>query len=116
MADSILIDKAWLRVKAPESSLGEKAAAYFVTNFLPIVPILTALSTLGSLASGSAAIAKPINNARMAKEDMEEKKRHNRKIESVAVGGELYHKPYRKGYVFFLKSYSNGKGIKKRKN
>jgi len=34
------------------------------------VPILTALSALGSLASGSAAIAKTINNARMAKEDM----------------------------------------------
>jgi len=44
------------------------------------VPILTALSALGSLASDSAAIAKTINNARMAKEDMKEKKRHNRKI------------------------------------
>jgi len=31
-ADSILIDKAWSRVKAPDSSLGEKAAAYCVTN------------------------------------------------------------------------------------
>jgi len=30
-ADSILIDKAW-RVKALDSSLGEKAAAYFVTH------------------------------------------------------------------------------------
>jgi len=27
-ADSILIDKAWSRVKAPNSSLGAKAAAY----------------------------------------------------------------------------------------
>jgi len=33
-ADSILIDKAWSRVKAPDSSLGEKAAAYFVTNIM----------------------------------------------------------------------------------
>jgi len=41
---------------------------------------LTALSALGSLASGSAAIAKPINNARMAKEDMEKKKRHTGKL------------------------------------
>jgi len=32
-ADSILIDKAWSRVKAPDS-LGEKAAAYFVTNIM----------------------------------------------------------------------------------
>jgi len=37
------------------------------------VPILTALRALCSLASGSAAIAKTANNARMAKEDMEEK-------------------------------------------
>jgi len=35
---------------------------------------------LGSLASGSAAIAKTINNAILAKEHMEEKKRHNRKL------------------------------------
>jgi len=82
----------------------------------PIVPILTALSALGSLASGSAAIAKTINNAIMAKEDMDEKKRHKRKIESVAVGEGLYLKPYRKGYGFFLKPYKKGKGIKKRKN
>jgi len=33
-ADSILIDKAWSRVKAPDSSLGERAAAYFVTNLM----------------------------------------------------------------------------------
>jgi len=56
-----------------------------IGGFLPIVPILTTLSALGSLASASAAIANIINNARMAKEDMEEKKCHNRKIESVAV-------------------------------
>jgi len=55
------------------------------------------------------------NNARMAKEE-EEKKRHNRKIESVAVGEGLCLMPDRKGYGFFLKPYSKGKGIKKRKN
>jgi len=33
-ADSILIDKAWSRVKSPDSSPGEKAAAYFVTNII----------------------------------------------------------------------------------
>jgi len=87
-----------------------------IGGFLPIVPILTALSALGSLASGSAVIAKTINNARMAKKDMGEKKRHRRKIESVAVGEVLYLKPHRKGYGCFLKSYSKWKGIKKRKN
>jgi len=33
-ADSILIDKAWSRAKAPNGSLGEKAAAYFVTTIM----------------------------------------------------------------------------------
>jgi len=55
---------------------------------------LTTLSALGSLANGSAAIAKTINNARSAKEDMEEKKRHNRKIKNVAVGVGLYNNSY----------------------
>jgi len=35
-------------------------------------------------------------------ENMEEKKPHNKKIESVAVGEGLYLKPYRKGYGLFL--------------
>jgi len=52
----------------------------------------------------------------MAKEDMEGKKRHSRKIKSVAVGEGLYLKPYRKDYGIFLKPYTKGKGIKKRKN
>jgi len=52
----------------------------------------------------------------MAKEDMEEKKRHSRKIKSVAVEEGLYLKPYRKGYGFFLKPYSTERETKKRKN
>jgi len=60
-----------------------------IGGFLPIVPILTAFSALGSLASDSAAIAKTINNARMAIEVMEKKNRHNRKVESVAVSQSL---------------------------
>jgi len=81
------------------------------------VPRVISVPKLGGflpIASGNAAISKTINNARMAKEEMEEKKRHNRKIESVAVREGLYLKPYRKGYSFFLKPYSKGKGIKKR--
>jgi len=77
--------------KSIQQSMGSKKTK--IGGFLPIVPILAALRALGSLASGSAAIAKTINNARMAKEDMEEKKRYNRKIESVAVGEGLYLKP-----------------------
>jgi len=42
-----------------------------------------------SLASGSTAFAKTTNNARMAKEGMEENIRHNEKSESVAVSQTL---------------------------
>lgn len=187
-ADSILIDRAWDRVKAGDSTISERAAAYFVTNmmklkkkfgmgtkqeqkkkvvkktlasiikkatielrknkpldlmnavkvarnavsksmgcrknvviprviavpkvggFLPLVPILTALSAVGSLASGSAAIVKSINNAKMAKAHLEENQRHNRKMESVALGEGLYLQPYKKGYGISLT-----KNIKKQK-
>jgi len=33
-ADSMLIDKAWSRVKVPEGTLGGKAVSYFVTNIM----------------------------------------------------------------------------------
>lgn len=175
-ADKILAEKAWSRVKASDSSLGEKTAAYFVTNamkaktkfgmgikpntsclkkkkfqnaikeatstlkkekpqdidsaikiarkiihkslgkkkkevvvprvisvpkiggFLPLIPILTALGAIGSLSAGGAAIAKAINNAKTAREQLEENKRHNKSIEAIALGQGLYLKPYRKGY------------------
>jgi len=57
-----------------------------ICGFLPIVPILTALSALCSLASGSAVIAKTVNNASMGKKQFEESKRHNKKMESIKVG------------------------------
>jgi len=44
-----------------------------IGSFLPIVPILTALNALGSLASGSATIAKTINNENMGKKPLEER-------------------------------------------
>jgi len=71
--------------------------------FLPIVPILTALSALSSLASGSAAIAKTINNANMGKKQLEESKRHNKKMESIKVG--MFLKPYIKGYGIYFNPF-----------
>jgi hypothetical protein len=35
-ADRVLADRAWERVKDPNSSLGEKAAAWFVTNAMKV--------------------------------------------------------------------------------
>jgi len=66
---------------------------------------LTALSSLGSLASGSAAIAKTINNANMGKKQLEESKWHNKKIESIKVGEGMFLKPYRKVYGLYLNPF-----------
>jgi len=73
-----------------------------VEGFLQLVSILTALSALGSLDSGSAAIANAINNARAANEQLDESKRHKMKMERVVLGDGMYLKPYRKGYVLYL--------------
>lgn len=68
-----------------------------IGGFLPIIPILTALSAVGALASGGASIAKAVNSAKNAKKQLEENARHNKAMESVAVGEGLYLKPYKKG-------------------
>lgn len=187
-ADKILADKAFQRVLAKDSSLGEKAAAYAVTNamklkttlgmgirkrrvtfdkvvkrasksivpskcarkvilsalqgarkavkeaggksnvtvprvlrvprkvggFLPLIPIFAGLSALGALAGGASGIAKAVNDASAAKKQLEESKRHNQKMEDIAVGKGLYLKPHKTGLGLFLRP-KNGNGLKKKK-
>lgn len=73
-------------------------------GFLPLlVPIMAGLSAIGSLAGGASAIAKAVNEAKDAKERLEEMKRHNLKMEDQKIGSGLYLKPYRKGYGLYLK-------------
>lgn len=69
-----------------------------IGGFLPIIPILTALGAIGSLATGGAAIAKTVNATKDAKKQLAESIRHNQKMESIAVGKGLFLKPYKKGY------------------
>nr|WP_129335181.1 hypothetical protein [Enterobacter cloacae complex sp. 2DZ2F20B] len=74
-------------------------------GFLPLLPIFAALGALGSLGGGAAAIAKAVNDAKSAKEQLKENQRHNQKMESIAVGKSgsgLYLKPYKRGYGLFL--------------
>lgn len=68
-----------------------------IGGFLPIVPILTALSAMGAIASGGASIAKALNTAKNAKEQLQENIRHNNKMESIAMGKGLYLKPFKNG-------------------
>jgi len=79
---------------------------------VPKIGGLTALNALGSLTNGIAAIAKTIHNARMAKEDTEEKKRYNKKIESVAVGEGLCLIPIERVMVSIFNSIVGGKDLK----
>lgn len=185
-ADKILAEKAWQRVFAKDSSIGEKAAAYTVTNImkaksklgmgmkrkiakrkkrrvrkrenllsfkkvvnaakksmkkktkkarvaiksalvgarrvikrrggksnfkipkilpvpkvigsgLPLIPIFAGLSALGALTNGVTGVAKAINEAKSAKNQLEEANRHNKMMESIAMGKGLYLRPYKAG-------------------
>ena len=66
--------------------------------FLPLIPVLTALSALGALATGSSVIARAVNSAKTAKQQLEENARHNKSMEAIAMGKSLFLKPYKKGY------------------
>lgn len=75
-------------------------------GFLPLIPIFAGLSALGALGGGAAGIAKAVNDARAAAEQLKESERHNKLMEAVAMGKGLYLKPYRKGLGLYLKSSS----------
>lgn len=186
-ADHILQERAWSRVKAKDSTFGEKSAAWFVTNamkakrkfgmglarrkrqssfrktvinkitnalkkanprdlkegaklsfntaklaikeaggrrkiktpriiplpksggFLPLIPLFAGLSALGALAGGASGIAKAVNASKAAQAELGEAQRHNKTMESIALGKKgsgLYLRPYRKGLGLYLKPYS----------
>ena len=74
------------------------------------------MSATGALASGAAGVAKAVNDARSAREQLKENKRHNTTMESIALGKGrgLYLKPYKTGMGLYLKTH-NGGGMKKKK-
>lgn len=77
-----------------------------IGGFLPLIPILTALSALGGLATGGSAIAKAVNDVKNGKEQLAEATRHNRYMESIAMGKGLFLKPYKSGYGLYYKPAS----------
>lgn len=74
-------------------------------GILPLIPIFAALSALGSLGGGAAAVAKAVGDAKSAAKDLQEKKRHNQAMEAAAVGKGLYLAPYKRGLGLYLKPY-----------
>lgn len=71
-------------------------------GFLPLIPLFAGLSALGALGGGAAGIAKAVNDAKAATADLQEKQRHNKAIEAIALGKGLYIKPHKKGYGLYL--------------
>lgn len=76
-------------------------------GFLPLIPIFAGLSALGSLAGGAAGIAKAVNDYKSAKQNFNESERHNKIMESIALGKGLYIKPYKKGSGLYLQAPKN---------
>lgn len=72
-------------------------------GILPLLPIFAGLSALGTLSGGAAAIAKAVNDAKSAKEKLDEAKRHNRSMESISLG--------KKGAGLYLGRRKNGFGL-----
>ena len=66
-----------------------------VGGILPsLVPIFAGLSATRALASGSADIAKAVNDENAARTWVKESKRYNQVMESIALGKGLYPKTY----------------------
>lgn len=73
-------------------------------GFLPLIPIFAGLSALGALSGGAAGIAKVVNDAKVAAEQLKEKQRHNKTMETIAIGGGLYLKSRKNGLGLYIKS------------
>lgn len=83
-----------------------------IGGILPLVPIFAGLSALGSLIGGSAAITNAVLRTKEANEKLNEAKRHNETMESIAIGKDrrgngLYLKPYRTGLGLFFEHSKN---------
>lgn len=76
-------------------------------GILPLIPIFAGLSALGALAGGAAGIAKAVNDHKSAKKNLGEAQRHNKMMESIALGKGLYIKPYKKGSGLCVRSSKN---------
>lgn len=76
-------------------------------GILPLIPIFAGLSALGALAGGAAGIAKTVNEYKSAQKNLQESQRHNKMMESIAIGKGLYIKPHKKGKGLYLSPPKN---------
>lgn len=72
-------------------------------GILPLIPIFAGLGALGSIIGSSASVVNAINQTRRGQKELEESKRHNRSMESIAIGN-------KSGSGFFLHTNKRGQG------
>ncbi|KAJ8924019.1 hypothetical protein NQ315_006796 [Exocentrus adspersus] len=111
-ADYRLEQQAWERVKSKDVSLGEKSAAWAITNTMKVKrklgmglnkkPKGRALSALGG---GAAGIAKAVNDGKASHQQLAEQQRHNLAMEKAATGKGLRFRRNKKGKGFYLEPY-----------
>lgn len=78
-----------------------------VGGVIPLVPIFAALSAAGALSGGIANVVKAVNRTKVAQRELDEKKRHNKTMEKIALGKGLYLQPFRKGLGIHYKKQKN---------
>lgn len=114
-----VIEASKLALRAAKRVAANSKSIAKVARILPIpkrggvlpflIPLFAGLSAVGGLAGGAATIARAVNDTKAARKALEEQKRHNKKVEAIAI------KP--RGSGFFLKPYRNGYGLmRKSKN
>ncbi|KAJ8909979.1 hypothetical protein NQ315_003357 [Exocentrus adspersus] len=103
-ADYRLEQQAWERVKSKDASLGEKSAAWAITNTMKAKRKLgMGLNkkpkgrALGALGGGAAGIAKAVNDAKASNQQLAEQQRHNLTMEKAATGKGLSFRRNKKG-------------------
>lgn len=71
---------------------------------LPLIPIFAGLSALGTIAGSAAGITNAINAVKRGELELRESKRHNKTMESIAIGNKA-------GNGFYLQPNKNGRGL-----
>ena len=80
-------------------------------GILPLIPIIIgAIAAAGSVAGGAAGITKAVQDKQAADKAAVEQKRHNEKLESIALGKGLF-LAKQVGDGLFLKPYKEGEGF-----
>lgn len=98
--ESIKRSKKGKRIKKPRTI----KLPTITGGVLPLIPIFAGLSALGSIAGTAASITNAINAAKRGQLELDESKRHNKTMESIAIGN-------KSGNGFFLRTNKNGNGF-----